>query len=631
VGFFLLLGTALLLVDPERPAPAPPPPAGDPDAARAAALAEYNARRASMPDTADAHWKLALWCEQKGLKAEAAVELVAVTRLDPRRESAWKKLGYEKWDGRWMPAEEVRALRAEAEAQRQADAHWRPLLARWKAWLGQDSRRAEAEAALVRVDDPRAVPSIWRVFALGGPADQERAIDMLGRLEGERPARALAGLAVYGKTEVVRRAAVATLARRPHDDTLMAWIGLLAEPTRYEVRPVAGPGSPGVLFVEGQRFNVRRFYTPPSVEQTQMLFLDPRMHRPQLGLQLASGTPGPPPGSRFAGSTGDTDLYVFDYHWALPKPVKTTPDPTPAYRTFELSELQAQVIGDSELAESLKMAGGAQAQLEHDVAVIEAANARVRETNARLAEALRRFSGEDFGTDREAWLKWWMGRRGYKYVPPEKRSTPTVDVQVPLPYVPTSGPPVLREGGSGGGGGHRWCLIWDHEKGHNPMIGTCFAPGTLVLTPDGPRAIETLRTGAQVLSGDVRGPTGSSATVAAVHPGRAAETLALLLDGETIVTTKGHPFYAAGRGWMRAGDLAPGDVVLAAHGSTRIRAIERRPGGPVWNLRLDGATGFLVGKIGLLVHDVSPIADAPTQLHPDPEPARRYTLRPLPR
>ena len=105
-----------------------------------------------------------------------------------------------------MTAEEVAAARAEAEAQRKADARWRPLLLKWKGWLAQESRRAEAESALAGVDDPRAVPAIWRAFALGGPADQERAIDMLGRLEGERPTRALAGLAIYGKTETVRRA-----------------------------------------------------------------------------------------------------------------------------------------------------------------------------------------------------------------------------------------------------------------------------------------------------------------------------------------------------------------------------------------------------------------------------------------
>src|SRR5947209_17533725 len=32
-----------------------------------ATMAEYNARREAMPETADAHWKLGVWCEQKGL------------------------------------------------------------------------------------------------------------------------------------------------------------------------------------------------------------------------------------------------------------------------------------------------------------------------------------------------------------------------------------------------------------------------------------------------------------------------------------------------------------------------------------------------------------------------------------
>jgi len=96
------------------------------------------------------------------------------------------------------------------------------------------------------------------------------------------------------------------------------------------------------------------------------------------------------------------------------------------------------------------MAEGAQAQLQHDVDAIEAGNATTRELNARLAEALRRVSGKDLGDDKEAWLKWYMERRGYKYIPPTDRPKPTVDVQVPLPYVPQAGPPVVQEGGGGG-------------------------------------------------------------------------------------------------------------------------------------------------------------------------------------
>ena len=41
------------------------------DAAAKATLAGYHARRDKSPDTAQAQWRLAEWCDQNGLKAEA--------------------------------------------------------------------------------------------------------------------------------------------------------------------------------------------------------------------------------------------------------------------------------------------------------------------------------------------------------------------------------------------------------------------------------------------------------------------------------------------------------------------------------------------------------------------------------
>ena len=77
-----------------------------------------------------------------------------------------------------------RGRRAQADHQRKADAHWRPLLEKWSGWLAKKTKREEAEAALAKVHDPLAVPSIWKVFILGGPADQERAVRLLSRIDG---------------------------------------------------------------------------------------------------------------------------------------------------------------------------------------------------------------------------------------------------------------------------------------------------------------------------------------------------------------------------------------------------------------------------------------------------------------
>lgn len=115
----LIVSMAVLTASPQQGAE--PSPKKTSKASQPADRAEYLALRASTPDTADAHWKLGVWCEKKGLKAEALIEFAAVAQLDPRRESAWKKLGYVKHDGRWLTPEQLAAEKAEI------DAHARPM------------------------------------------------------------------------------------------------------------------------------------------------------------------------------------------------------------------------------------------------------------------------------------------------------------------------------------------------------------------------------------------------------------------------------------------------------------------------------------------------------------------------
>ncbi len=404
----------------------------------------------------------------------------------------------------------------------------------------------------------------------------------------------------------MRRAAVETLTRRKADDVMMAWIGLLRPPIKYDVRQVAGPGSPGVLFVEGEQFNFRRFYAPPSVDQTRSMFVNgPPPESYERPAMFASRPPkgtAPPDGSRCVGAIGDTALYVFDYTWAPPPP---PPGPTKSYQVHERSVLQAEVDRDFEFEEAAKMAAGAQAQLQHDVSAVEQANATIRERNARVSEALRRVAGEDLGEDRETWLKWWMKRMGYSYIPPEKRSKQTVNVQVALPYVPQSGPATITA--TSGGPQPKYCMLWEHDKGQVPQHGICFAAGTLVLIPNGRQAIETLRPGDLVLTGDRANGAPNAASILSVQQSQASRTLRLVVSGEAIVTTAGHPFLRPGSGWTRAGDLKPGDEVETIHGRARVEALELGKGGTVWNLRLAGSPRFLVGDVGLVVHDISPI------------------------
>ena len=101
---------------------------------------------------------------------------------------------------------------------------------------------------------------IWAIFVRGGERLQIAAVQMLGQIDGPSASNGLAVLAVFSPAAEVRRRAIETLTRRDPRDVVGRLIGLVHKPYKYQVRHVNGPGSPGELFVEGERFNIQRFY-----------------------------------------------------------------------------------------------------------------------------------------------------------------------------------------------------------------------------------------------------------------------------------------------------------------------------------------------------------------------------------
>ena len=206
--------------------------------------------------------KLAAWCAENGLQEQALAHYSVVTRLDPSRDAAWKHLGYKKQGTRWVKPEEVAAAKLEALQQKQADKHWKSELEKLRAGLvSKDAqKRAKADEGLREVADPRAVPMVWALFVRGGERLQIAAVQMLGQIDGPSASNGLAVLAVFSPAAEVRTRAIETLSRRDPRDVVGRLIGLIHKPYKYQVRRVNGPGSPGELFVEGERFNIQRFY-----------------------------------------------------------------------------------------------------------------------------------------------------------------------------------------------------------------------------------------------------------------------------------------------------------------------------------------------------------------------------------
>ncbi len=219
---------------------------------------EYETRRANARRTVEGQRALAVWCDHVGLEAEARAHFLAVVRLDPDDIDAHKRLGQRRRNGRWMTEAEIAAEDAEADAQAKADRSWGPRLAAWRGKLADPERRPEAIRALADVKEPRAVPSVRKVFGEGEGWEQSWAVQLLGRIDAPESSLALAELAVFGADEKVRQSAVKKLRPRDPRPFVGLLINWLHEPIRYEALSM---GSAGLLRVEGTTAIVERFYS----------------------------------------------------------------------------------------------------------------------------------------------------------------------------------------------------------------------------------------------------------------------------------------------------------------------------------------------------------------------------------
>lgn len=502
------------------------------DTRLASALESYAVKRRKTPNTAEAHWKLALWCEQQDLKAEAAAHLVAVTRLAPDHEAAWKRLGRKRSNGRWLTEAQIATERDESNAQREGNRRWKPLLTKWQAGLGDRSRRAEAEKALAGVTDPYAAQAVWEVFAIGGPSDQNLAVQIFGQIDASAATAALAVLAISSPTAGIRKAACETLARRDARVAIGLLVGLLRDPLpnpntifyRFQYVPIGalGAGSPGINVVETRQANLVRVYTVDEVSNWPLLQL-----------------------------TGVNTVSLGPYYEAR----------IAIQRSRQMRELEQTV------------------RQAHDEAAREVFPLVVAagELNARATQALRNITGEGHGQDWAAWKRWWVENRGYAYDPEQDRNPPD------------------------------WTFFQAKPTIASSAHFSCFAAGTPVMSLTGPRAIETIRTGDQVLTQSTDTGALRFEPVLAAYHNAPAPTVRIRFTDTAIVATGIHRFWKPGQGWIMARDLKPGDAVRTLGGLAHVTAVAADRVQPVFNLEVSAGQSFFAGSLGALVHDNSTV------------------------
>ena len=200
----------------------------------------------------------------------------------------------------------------------------------------------------------------------------------------------------------------------------------------------------------------------------------------------------------------------------------------------------------------------------HDAQQARYYKASVDRTNLTASHALRELTGQaihepDPARARDAWRAWWADERGYSYNPSAH---------------PANG-----------------------RRRLSSIVATnsCFAAGTPVRTLLGPRPIESIRIGDQVLAQDVTTGALSFEPVLTLYHNPPKPTLRIDLGGEVIVATPIHRFWKAGQGWAMARDLRPGDTIRRLGGTAQVLSVSEEKVQPVFNLDVAQCRSFFVG------------------------------------
>ncbi len=138
----------------------------------------------------------------------------------------------------------------------------------------------------------------------------------------------------------------------------------------------------------------------------------------------------------------------------------------------------------------------------------------------------------------------------------------------------------------------------------------CFTAGVLIATSIGLTCIENIRPGDYVYAKNEETGEQAYMPVLDVYENQIDVTYTVTIEGESIETTSGHPFYTSDEGWVSAGNLETGDTVKLSDGSSgEVESVERNEHEEpvtVYNFNVMDYHTYYVGANEVLVHNKGP-------------------------
>ncbi len=208
-------------------------------------LQEYVQRRETCGDDADSKLRLANWCRDQEMADRERFHLLeAATRQGDRDPAVMARLGMVKFQGQWVPKEDVDAYRRADDEQRRRERKWRPLFASWKAGLRSDDATSYENLAehLQEVTDMEALPLLEDIVSAHSEKAALAVVAFLDAQSNQAATESLIRHAVFSEFGAVRVAAAEALKKRPKYNYIPILIAGLVAPLEIDVEYPYGNG-----------------------------------------------------------------------------------------------------------------------------------------------------------------------------------------------------------------------------------------------------------------------------------------------------------------------------------------------------------------------------------------------------
>jgi hypothetical protein len=570
-------------------------------------LAEYRRLRDAQAGTPPGELTLARWCKQNGLDDQARFHWKRVLLVQPQNLEAQKALGVQWYRGRLLTPEEIKQAQADRAQPAKDRARYRTEAKRWqKHW---DSQVAQWREAAKRSDSGLASSIRAELAAIdfSTPTLASAAINNLHALVLER-------------------------SRSDKDQNALRQVGLALVKALDAITEPAATHSMILYSVDHPIAEVRAVAADALKKRPKGTYVPWLLARMVSPIESSYAIVVLPGGGviyehsffREGAEADYRDVRSQSSFFKASVPAPDTPPPN-GWRTTESSRQRDATNRSNWFADNTTQVAIASAKAQTEARAkaimtersVERANRATLELNDRIQFVLTRATGADLDANPKAWSDWWYGYGTDEYELDEPDDYPggkpvyetywystsyataspppsaSYDPPPPAPLPP--GSPVRRF--------------------------SCFARGTKVWTLTGPVAIENVKVGDHVLAQHPRSAELAFKPVLAVTARKPSERMKVALGSESILTTRGHPFWACGEGWKMAKDLKVGQRLHTVSGAVTIDALEELAPAKPWetsdtfsyNLVVDDFHNYFVGDRKVLVHDnLLYVFDGPT-------------------